>query len=45
MHKYLKSCADVCSGNYIYFWKSKELFDERFNSVTTSNYSINPELI
>ena len=45
MHKYLKSCAGVCSGNYIYFWKSKELFDERFNSITTSNYSINPELI
>ena len=36
--------AGVCSGNYIYLWKSKGLSDERINSITTSNYSITPEL-
>ena len=36
--------AGVGSGNYIYFWKSKGLSDERINSITTSNYSITPEL-
>ena len=37
-----KDC--VGSGNYIYFWKSKALSDERLNSNTASNYSITPEL-
>ena len=32
------------SGNYIYFWKSIGLSDERFNSNTASNYKITPEL-
>ena len=32
------------NGEYIYFWKSKGLFDERINSITTSNYSITPSL-
>ena len=44
MHRYFKRIAGVGSGNYIYFWKSKGLSDERINSVTTSNYSITPEL-
>ena len=34
----------VGSGNYIYFWKSKGLSDERINSNTASNHSITPEL-
>ena len=44
MYRYFKRTADVGSGNYIYFWKSKGLSDERINSITTSNYSITPEL-
>ena len=32
------------SGNYIYFWKSKGLSDERLDSITASNYKITPEL-
>ena len=44
MHRYFKRIAGVGSGNYIYFWKSKGLSDERINSITTSNYKITPEL-
>ena len=44
MNIYFKRDAGVRSGNYIYFWKSKELSDERINSIITSNYSITPEL-
>ena len=44
MHRYFKRVAGVGSGNYIYFWKSKGLSDERINSIITSNYSITPEL-
>ena len=44
MCKYFKRVAGAGSGNYSYFWKSKGLSDERINSVTASNYSINPEL-
>ena len=44
MYKYFKRVAGAGSGNYSYFWKSKRLSDERINSVTASNYSINTEL-
>ena len=44
MYRYFKRIADVGSCNYMYFWKSKGLSDERINSITTSNYSITPEL-
>ena len=44
MYRYFKRIAVVGSGNYIYFWKSKGLSDERLNSNTASNYSITPEL-
>ena len=43
VQKYIKRIAGVGSGNYIYFWKSKGLSDEKINSNTASNYSI-PEL-
>ena len=36
--------AGVISGNYIYFWKSKGLSDERTNFNTASNHSITPKL-
>ena len=44
MQKYFKRIVSVGSDNYIYFWKSKGLSDERINSNTASNYSITPEL-
>ena len=45
MYRYFKRIAGVDSANYIYFWKSKELSDERINSITASNYeSITPKL-
>ena len=44
MYRYLKRIAVVGSGSYIYFWKSKGLPDERINSITTSTYSLTPEL-
>ena len=42
VYRYFKRIAG--SGNYIYFWKSKGLSDERFDSITASNYKITPEL-
>ena len=44
MQKYFKRISGVGSGNYICFWKSKGLFDERINSNTASNHIITPEL-
>ena len=44
MYRYFERVAGVGSGNYIYFWKSKGLSDEKISSITTSNYSITPEL-
>ena len=34
--KILEKIAGVGSGNYIYVWKSKGLFDKRINYITTS---------
>ena len=44
MQKYFKRIAGVGSGNYIYIWQSKGLYDETINSNTESNRSITPEL-
>ena len=44
VQRYFKRIACVGSGNYIYFWKSKVLSDEMFNSNTASNHTIPPEL-
>ena len=33
MHRYFKRIASVGGGNYIYFWISKGLSDERINLV------------
>ena len=44
MCRYFKSIAGIGSSNYIYFWKSKGLSDERLDSITASNYKITPEL-
>ena len=44
MYRYFKKSAGIGGGNYIYFWKSKGLSDERINSITISNYNFTPEL-
>ena len=43
MYRYFKRIAGVGSGNYIYFWRSIGLSDERLDSITASNYKITPE--
>ena len=43
MYRYFKKIAVAGSGNYIYFWKSKGLSDERLNANTASNHSITLE--
>ena len=43
IYRCFKRIVRVGSGNYIYFWKSKGLSDERINSITTSNYIITPK--
>ena len=44
MYSYFKRIAGAGSGNYIYFWKSKGLSDERLDSITAYNHKITPEL-
>ena len=44
IYRYFRRIIGVGSGNYIYFWKSIGFSDERFDSVTASNYKITPEL-
>ena len=44
MYRYFKRVGCIATGNYIYYWKPKGLSDERINSITTSNYSITPDL-
>ena len=44
MYKYFERIAGVGNGNYIYYWQSKGLPDERINSIKTANHSITPFL-
>ena len=44
IQRYFKRIAGVGNGNYIYYWKSKGLFDERTNYIKTSDYGITPLL-
>ena len=44
MYRYFKRIAGVGNGNYIYYWKSKGLSDERIDSIKTPNHSITPNL-
>ena len=44
MCRCFKRTAGVGSGNYIYFWKSEGLPDDRLDSITSSNHKIIPEL-
>ena len=42
IYRYFRRIIRTGSGNYIYFWKSICLSDERFNSNTAFNYKITP---
>ena len=44
IQRYFKRVAGVDNGNYIYYWKSKGLSDERINSFKASDYGITPYL-
>ena len=44
MYRYFKRSAGVGNGNYIYYWQSKGLSDERINSIKTPNHTITPFL-
>ena len=45
MYRYFKKVARVVSGNYIYIFGSlKDCLMKGLNSITSSNYSITPEL-
>ena len=44
MFRCFKWIAGVGSGSYICYWKSKELSNEKINSIKTSNHSITPDL-
>ena len=42
IQRYFKRIGGAGNGNYIYYWKSKGLSDERMNSIKTSDYWITP---
>ena len=44
IYRYFRNNIGAGSGNYIYFWKSIGLSDERLNSNTASNNKVTPEL-
>ena len=44
IQRYSKKTACLGNGNYIYYWKSKGLSDERISSLKTSDYGITPYL-
>ena len=44
IQRYFKRAAGAGDGNYIYYWKSKGLPDERSNSIKTPDYGITPYL-
>ena len=45
MKRYFKRVIGAGSGNYIYFWNSTGLPDEKINSVTASNHIITRKAI
>ena len=44
MCRYFKRIAGVGNANYIYYWQSKGLSDERINYIRISNHRITPNL-
>ena len=43
IYRYFKWIFGLGSGNYIYYWKTKGLSDERINSIKTPDYGITPK--
>ena len=44
MYKYLNLIVNVSNVDYIYYWKSKGLLDQRLNSIRGSSYSVTSNL-
>ena len=44
MYRYFEQIAGVGNSNYIYYWQSKGLSDERINYIRISNHRITPNL-
>ena len=44
IQRYFKRIVNVRNDNYVYYWKSKGLCDETFNSIKTSDHGITPYL-
>ena len=44
MYRYFKQISSIGNGNYIYYWPSKGLSDEKINSIKLVNLSITPFL-
>ena len=44
MYKYLNLIVNVSNVDYIYYWKSKGLLDQRLNSIRASSYSVTPNI-
>ena len=44
LYGHFKRIACAGNGNYIYYWKSKVLSDERMNPIKMPNHSITPNL-
>ena len=42
IQRYFKIIFYVGNDNYVYYWKSKESFDEKLNSIKTSDNRITP---
>ena len=45
MYRHIKWNAGVGNDNYIYYWKSKVLSDEKINSIKMPTYGITPKLM
>ena len=44
MYRYFKTVAGVGTGIYIYFWKSEGLSRENITALTTTDYTLSPQL-
>ena len=44
MYRYFKRIGGVGNGNYIYYWQSKRLSDEKINSIAASGSGVVPFL-
>ena len=44
IQRYFNRTVNVGNDNYVYYWKSKGLCDETFNSIKTSDHGITPYL-